>query len=109
MELEKSGSQGYECHNVDQQQRKEESISDILGLERTGIGTICTPLNHNSNTPTTGLATTQDSFRGEDSLTEPVSGIACDVQTKLDSVPVPQESNAAPKAAVTPSLSKYIC
>jgi hypothetical protein len=73
--LENSGSQGYKYYNIDQQQKKEESISDILGLEQTGIGTIGTSLNYNSNTLTTGLTTIQDLFYSKDSFTEPVSSI----------------------------------
>jgi hypothetical protein len=72
--LENSSSQVQERYNVDQQQRIEESISNVLRFEQTAI---YTPLNHDSNTPTTGLATTQDlPHSSEVGLTEPVSSIA---------------------------------
>jgi hypothetical protein len=38
-------------HDVDQQQRTGESISDTLKPERTGFGRISALLNHDSNTP----------------------------------------------------------
>ena len=46
-------------HNVDQQQRIGESISDTLMPERTGISSISALLNHDNNTPATALPTTQ--------------------------------------------------
>jgi hypothetical protein len=64
-------------HDVDQQQRTAESISDTLRLERIGIGTISALLNHDNNTSTTALAIAEDSLQGsEDGRTETVSGVA---------------------------------
>jgi hypothetical protein len=63
-------------HNVDQQQRTAESISDTLRLKQIGIGTISALLNHDNNTSTTALAIAEDSLQGsEDGRTETVSGV----------------------------------
>jgi hypothetical protein len=64
-------------HDVDQQQRTGESISDTLRPERTGVSMISTLLNHDNNTPATAFAITQDSIQdSEDGCTEPVSVVA---------------------------------
>jgi hypothetical protein len=68
--------QGH-CHNVDQQERTRELISDTLRLERTGISTISALLNYDNNTSAIAFATTQYSLpSSENCRTEPVSAVA---------------------------------
>lgn len=65
------------CHDVDQEQRTGESISDTLRPERTGIGSISALLNHDNNIPESAFAITQDSIQdSEDGCTAPVSSVA---------------------------------